>query len=124
MVALFMVLLYLFVYPHYAVYFPKCMFYMITGLHCPGCGSQRAFTALLHGDIRTAFHDNLLAIILVPFILYKLFLFLFNLFGKEKIHSKIFNTSLFAKAILISLIVFAVLRNIPVFPFTLLAPVS
>ena len=32
--------------PTSSVFFPKCAFLMLTGLKCPGCGSQRAVHAL------------------------------------------------------------------------------
>ncbi len=35
---------------------PRCLFKLITGYECPGCGSQRAFHSLLHGDIAAAWH--------------------------------------------------------------------
>lgn len=41
-------------------FFPPCTFYQTTGLYCPGCGSQRAFHTLLHGNFLTAFRQNLL----------------------------------------------------------------
>lgn len=37
---------------------PKCFFHTLTGLQCPGCGSQRAIHALLHGRIADAWHFN------------------------------------------------------------------
>ena len=122
MAALSVVLLYIFVYPHYAVYFPKCMFYTFTGFHCPGCGSQRAFIALLHGDILTAMHNNLLLLFFLPFLFYILFIFLHNLFIANKWQTKVFKTVLSAKQVLIIVLLFLILRNIPVYPFTLLAP--
>lgn len=117
-------LLYFFVYPLYARYFPKCIFYTSTGLYCPGCGSQRALISLLHGDIKTALHDNFLAVCLLPFIVYALTIFLVNLFRRKKITTRLFNTFLPARLILILVIVFALLRNIPAYPFTLLAPIG
>lgn len=42
-----------------AGHFPRCPFNVLTGLKCPGCGSQRAIHALLHGDIAAAARYNL-----------------------------------------------------------------
>src|SRR5688572_26415576 len=44
-------LLYFYVNPSTSVLFPRCLFFSITSLHCPGCGSQRAIHELLHGNI-------------------------------------------------------------------------
>ena len=42
---------------------------MLTGYECPGCGSQRAIHALLHGDIIKAWDYNPLLVIAVPYII-------------------------------------------------------
>ena len=47
--------------------FPKCPVYTLTGYQCPGCGSQRAFHNLFHGNIITAFMYNPLMVLLVPY---------------------------------------------------------
>lgn len=120
--ALVIVLLYFYAFPVYEAYFPKCMFHTITGLHCPGCGTQRAFVAIMHGDLPAALHDNLLALLLCPLLFYSLFVFVYNQFAKKKNSLKIFRSVLFGRIIIISVIVFTVLRNIPVYPFSLLAP--
>lgn len=49
--------------------FPKCPFLQLTGLLCPGCGSQRALHSLLVGDIKAAFHYNPLATLLFPYLI-------------------------------------------------------
>ena len=46
--------------------FPKCPFLMLTGLKCPGCGSQRAIHCLLHLDIAGAFAYNALLVAALP----------------------------------------------------------
>jgi hypothetical protein len=37
-----------------------CLFHKITGWDCWGCGGQRAFHELLHGNVSKAFHLNAL----------------------------------------------------------------
>ena len=48
--------------------FPRCTFLTLTGYKCPGCGSQRAIHALLHGDIVGAFKYNALLLVSIPWI--------------------------------------------------------
>jgi hypothetical protein len=49
--------------------FPKCPFLMMTGLKCPGCGSQRAIHALLHLDFRSACSHNAMLVISLPYVI-------------------------------------------------------
>ncbi len=42
----------------------RCVFYELTGLWCPGCGSGRAVSALLHGQLRRAWSENMLLFVL------------------------------------------------------------
>lgn len=49
--------------------FPKCPFLSLTGWKCPGCGSQRAVHALLHGQIPEAFGFNALLVLSIPYLL-------------------------------------------------------
>lgn len=48
---------------------PKCMFHELTGLKCPGCGSQRMLHALLHGDFAEAWRQNALLLIMLPLLI-------------------------------------------------------
>ena len=50
-------------------FFLPCPFKLITGYDCPGCGSQRAVHALLHGDVAQAFHFNPLFVIAIPYVI-------------------------------------------------------
>lgn len=62
----------LWVYDQYnpldSILFPKCPIKTVTGLDCPGCGSQRALHYFLHGDIKTSFTQNPLLFFMLPYI--------------------------------------------------------
>ncbi|MDE6133961.1 MAG: DUF2752 domain-containing protein [Muribaculaceae bacterium] len=45
---------------------PSCLFRTLTGFDCPGCGSQRALHALLHGRIAKAWSYNAFLFFAVP----------------------------------------------------------
>jgi hypothetical protein len=44
-------------------FFPVCLFHLLTGLNCPGCGATRAAYQLLHGHLLRALHDNALFVL-------------------------------------------------------------
>lgn len=54
--------------PNDSAFFPRCPFLTLTGLQCPGCGSQRAIHSLLHGDIIDAWHKNAMLVASLPFL--------------------------------------------------------
>ena len=103
-------------------FYPRCIFHAITGLYCPGCGSQRAISSLLHGKILMAISFNLLSVLSLPFIIYSAFVFTWNVFSIKKMEQKIFYSPFFIRMVLIIVITFWICRNIPVKPFTWLAP--
>jgi hypothetical protein len=98
---------------------PKCIFHQLTGLYCPGCGGQRSFHAILNGHLMTAIDYNLLFVLLLPFVVY--FIFVFIAGKKYRDSSFVYKTG-FSSAIAVIVISFWILRNIPVFPFSWLAP--
>ena len=111
-------LLYFFVEPKNGI-LPKCFFHELTGLYCPGCGVQRSFHALLNGHILTAIDYNLLFILFLPLIIY--FILAFSL-GKKHPYSSFIYKSTFSFTVVIVVVSFWVLRNIPIMPFSWLAP--
>ncbi len=54
--------------PESSVLFPKCPFHLLTGLECPGCGSQRALHCVLNGHFGQAAHYNILTVLAIPYI--------------------------------------------------------
>ncbi len=101
--------------------FPKCPFYAITGLYCPGCGSQRAVHQFLNGQILEGLQHNFLILILALVLFYDGLLFLLNHFIKKPLKN-LLHQSRITNLILIIILTFWILRNINFYPFTILAP--
>jgi hypothetical protein len=109
-----LIILFKFYSPYKYHIFPPCPFYSITGLKCPGCGSQRAIHYLLNFDIIDAFKENMLLVIAVPYLILGAYFDLITLKTEKqlRIRKMLFGS----KAILIILIIvigFWILRNIP-----------
>ncbi len=43
-----------------------CVFHLITGKYCPGCGFTRMIMAVAHFDFQLAFHSNAYVLFLLP----------------------------------------------------------
>lgn len=54
--------------PEDSTWFPKCIFLQLTGLKCPGCGSQRVVHSLLNLNIHNAFEANAFLVLSLPYI--------------------------------------------------------
>jgi len=46
-----------------------CVFKLITGLSCPGCGVSRMCMSIIHLDFRSAFRYNMAVFCLLPFFI-------------------------------------------------------
>lgn len=101
--------------------FPQCPFHLLTGWFCPGCGSQRALSSLLHGNVFEAMHNNILMVAFLPFLLYSAFV---NLRYADARKMKLLYAPFFVKVVLVTIICFWVIRNIPHHPFFVLAPLN
>jgi hypothetical protein len=101
--------------------FPRCIFNSLTGYYCPGCGSQRAIHSLLHLDFAGVVSYNFMFIPALLLIFYHYLHPVFNrLFGWKLPNVFYFrNTPL---VILGVILLFWILRNIPYYPFSVLAP--
>jgi len=101
--------------------FPRCIFNTVTGYYCPGCGSQRAIHSLLHLNFAGVVGNNFLFIPAVAAVAYhyahqplnkKFGWKLPNIFYKKATPWFIFGI----------ILLFWFLRNLPVYPFSVLAP--
>jgi hypothetical protein len=101
--------------------FPVCPLYSLTGLACPGCGLTRGFHALFHGDLPTAFHFNALIPVWAVIFGYVLVSFLLLAVCGKGLPMWPTNPK-FMTLFMAVLLTFGVLRNIPVYPFSLLFP--
>ena len=104
--------------------YPWCPFHFFTGLFCPGCGSLRAISALLHGDFLDALHLNVLIVAAVPFFIYACLAHVIGLKEGILLIKKTISSKFIIKTFLAVIACFFILRNIPFHPFTFLAPVS
>ncbi len=101
---------YFFFDPNTEGVFPKCAFYVLTGWKCPGCGSQRALHALLHGDIAGAFHMNMwIPVAAIYIVLVMIALFFSN---RNSRYSKIVTNDYLFATFLLFTIAWFVLRNV------------
>jgi hypothetical protein len=103
-------------------HYHACFLYSVTGLYCAGCGTVRSAYLLLHLRFIEAFRENPLFIVLLPFAAYILFGFTVNMWLGRKAVPQVFNKTGWAIALVILLFIYSVLRNIQVYPFTLLSP--
>ncbi|HET9305213.1 MAG TPA: DUF2752 domain-containing protein [Candidatus Sulfotelmatobacter sp.] len=101
--------------------FPPCPVHYLTGLYCPGCGSLRAMHQLLHGNLRAAWAMNPLTCILLPFLMYGLASEALSRVGGRGL-PQVFLPAASIRVLCGVIIVFGIVRNLPMHPFDLLAP--
>jgi hypothetical protein len=104
-------------------FYPKCMSYSLAGIHCPGCGLTRAAHAALNGRFGEAASQNVLVFWLVPYMLLYVSGSLWRYLWQTPPRSSWFRWPNWLTYLVLGLLLmFAVARNIPVYPLTLLAP--
>jgi len=101
--------------------FPKCPLYVTTGIYCPGCGSQRATHNLLNFNILGVLNQNALYIFGLIVLGYHRLISGINYIFSKTIYNYIYHPKT-PIVLLIIIVVFWILRNIPYYPFNLLAP--
>jgi len=90
--------------------FPRCPSNLLTGLFCPGCGSLRALHQLLNGELMRALSYNGLMVASIPVVAWMAF---------EPAWVRHPATPW---TVLVVIVGYTVLRNVPVWPFSVLAP--
>jgi hypothetical protein len=102
-------------------FYPSCPFYALTGLYCPGCGTMRAGHALLHGHLGEALGLNPLMVLMLPLLCYSLMSYVtFGVRGRPL--PGVLASPFSGWLVLGTILAYWVLRNIPFYPFCLLAP--
>ena len=102
-------------------FFPPCIFNSLTGLFCPGCGSLRGLHQLMHGNFLAALGYNSYTILALPLLGLAVF-YAFLLSTNDSRILAAWLRPFFLWGLLVAVLAFWVLRNIPVHPFTVLAP--
>jgi Protein of unknown function (DUF2752) len=101
--------------------FPPCPLHTLTGWYCPGCGSLRALHQLLHGNLGAAFAFNPFAVLSLPFLSYGLASYA-SLQIRGRALPRWFIPAPWIWALGCAIVFFGIARNIPAYPFNLLAP--
>ena len=110
------------IFSYFGIALMRCPFKIVTGLPCPGCGMTRAAHATLQGRLVDAFRFNPVGMILLPVASVGLGIEALNWVRKKPLP---FRMKIGARAVwfLVGIIIgFGILRNIPLWPFTQLAP--
>lgn len=102
--------------------FLRCPSNLIFGFNCPGCGTQRALHHLLHLEVIEALRYNALFVLALPFIIYGVIIKIYNLIFDAKKTIRIPTKKFVWIGLLILVLLFGILRNIPIYPFNLLIP--
>ena len=98
-----------------------CVFYKLTGWYCPGCGLTRALHALVHFDLARAIRMNAFFMLATPII----GLLIWRLYRPlPKMLEIVVKPLANPWPWVIAVPLFGVLRNLPWYPFYLLAPIS
>lgn len=99
----------------------SCTFKKFTGWDCAGCGGQRSLHHLLHLEFKEAFRYNAFLVLLTPYFLILIFYAIRDfLYGKGYPRSIWFSVkmALFFSGLII---LYTIIRNLPYYPFNLLA---
>ena len=103
-------------------FYPRCQLHSLTGLHCPGCGTTRALHSILNGRIEQALAYNALAFIVLPVVGWSLAQSVWSWNAGRYQHQRERWAVIGLWMLVVAMVLFGVLRNLPWYPFALLAP--
>ncbi len=107
--------------PAGSAFYPRCPLHALTGLHCPGCGTLRALHALTHGRLIEALGLNAFSILAAPLVLCHAVRSALAAARRRPLPRLTLPAGAIW-ALLALVLLYAILRNLPVHPFSLLAP--
>lgn len=116
-----LICVYIFIDPNQVDFLPKCPLYFTTGLYCPGCGSQRATHQLLNFNFLDVVNQNVLYALGILLFVYNGLIIITIKYFKKSYYNYMYHPKT-PIILLILIIVFWVLRNLPYYPFNMLAP--
>lgn len=98
---------------------PVCPTKLLFGIDCPGCGSLRAIYSLMHGDLGAAIHYNAVGVACMGLLVWAFGAYCVGLWRGRRVRS--WQHQRWAAVILLIVVVaWFVIRNIPVYPFDVL----
>ena len=101
--------------------FPPCPFRALTGFYCPGCGTLRGLHQLLNGHLLESLSFNPLMVLFLPLIGYAFMSdAVFSAGGRRLPGIRLPATGIWL--LLGAIILYWILRNVPAYPFSALAP--
>lgn len=96
---------------------PTCPTKALFHIDCPGCGSLRAIYSLMHGDIGAALHYNAVGVLAIVALTVSFVTYTVGLWTGRRLWK--WQTLRYAPAIVLGIaLVWFVIRNIPVEPFS------
>jgi hypothetical protein len=103
--------------------FPGCVFHATTGLWCPGCGLTRGFHQLFNGHLVAALGLNLFVPLVLVAVIGSWLTWTLSAWGRAVPWRRTISAGRWLTVGMpVVLIVYGVLRNLPVAPFRALAP--
>lgn len=94
------------------LWFPRCPVHSLTGMLCPGCGSQRAIHAILHLDIAGAWKYNPMVVLALPYLVGGVVIDMVHRGAGDNRWDRQFYRGRATWIILVIILAFAILRNL------------